>query len=96
MKIKISFYFQYNHNGFQKILISHSPCFGCPFPGAEAAPLPVAERLIPVRLGNALHGSKATWCWWDDRVVSSISGLDVHAGQIELELGKVASYLLPQ
>lgn len=56
----------------------------------------MAERLIPMCLGSALHGSKATWCWWDDRVASSISGLDVHAGQIELELGKVASYLLPQ
>lgn len=47
-------------------------------------------------LGNALHGSQAVWCWWDNRVVSSITELDVHASQIELELGKVVSYFLPQ
>lgn len=56
----------------------------------------MAERLIPMCLGNALHGSKATWCWWDDQVVSSISGLAARASQIELELGKVVSYPLPQ
>lgn len=39
-------------------------------------------------LGNALHGSQAIWCWWDNRVVSSVTELMFMLAKLNLSLAK--------